>query len=99
MKPSFILTSKAALDIELLYEDGLLKFGRSIADQYIHELKTILTLIAENPQIARVRHEITPPARVHPFNAHVIVYTLNDGNLPLILGVKSAKSAWIDDRY
>jgi toxin ParE1/3/4 len=99
MKPSFILTRNAALDIDHIFEYGLLKFGRSRADRYIRELNSILTLISENPQIARVRHEITPPIRVHPFNAHVIVYTLKDTNVPLILGVKSSRSAWVDDRY
>lgn len=99
MKPSFILTRDAALDIDHIFEEGLVKFGRSRADKYIRDLNSILTLLSENPHLARVRHEITPPVRVHPFNAHVIVYTLNETNVPLILGVKSSKSAWINDRY
>jgi len=31
-------------------------------------------LLSEQPEIARLRDEFSPPVRIHPYGSHVIVY-------------------------
>lgn len=78
-------------DQERLYEDGILKHGLAQAGEYLMSIHHVLSLIAENPRLARLRTEISPPVR-----AHMLIYYLNDHNKPVILGVKHASEPWID---
>lgn len=62
-------------------------------------LDRILKLIADNPRMARERHEITPPVRVHPYRAHVLIYYLNEQERPIILAVKHGSEPWLEHAY
>jgi toxin ParE1/3/4 len=56
-----------------------------------------LDLIAKNPQMAREREEISPPVRIHPFKAHLIVYQIEQNGSVFILRIRNAFEDWISD--
>lgn len=72
----FILSFEAEEDIVSIAEQGIRIFGSVVAQRYHDELFAVLELIAANPQMARERHEISPPVRIHPFKAHLVVYRM-----------------------
>lgn len=94
--PVYRLTVKAEDDIVRIYLEGLALFGPQQADQYHNELSGLFQLLAENPRMARERAELSPPVRVHPHKAHVIVY-LEDGEGILIVRVRHGHEDW--DQY
>ena len=44
------------------------------ADAYLQSLEKTLLLIANQPHLARLRTEYTPPVRIHPWRNHYILY-------------------------
>ncbi len=57
----------------------------------------LFDLIVANPQMARERHEISPPVRVHPFKAHLIVYTVLETGDVLIIRIRHSHEDWMDE--
>ncbi|WP_235819077.1 type II toxin-antitoxin system RelE/ParE family toxin [Brucella pseudogrignonensis] len=56
-----------------------------------------LDLIAKNPQMAREREEISPPVRIHPFKAHLIIYQIEQNGAILVIRIRNAFEDWISD--
>jgi toxin ParE1/3/4 len=50
-------------------------------------------MLADNPLIARERRELAPPMRLHPYQAHMIVY-VEDGAGVLIVRVLHGRQDW-----
>lgn len=91
------LSQKAEEDIIHLYLEGLQKFGPAQAEEYHNGLESTFQFLSDYPEAARVRDEITPPVRVHPYESHIIIYvTQNDGKI-LILRVRHAREDWVND--
>ncbi len=90
----FRLTEAAENDIIGIAEAGTRQFGSAQARRYHDQLFAIFDLIAANPRMARERLEISPPMRIHPFKAHLVVYTIeNDGSV-LIVRVRHGHEDW-----
>jgi toxin ParE1/3/4 len=93
----FRLSLAAEEDIVAIAEQGMRLFGSAQARQYHEELFAIFDLIAANPRIARERPELSPPLRIHPFKAHLIVYQIDvDGDL-FVVRVRHGHEDWIQD--
>lgn len=90
---SYRTTRQADEDIIAVFVQGATQFGLAQAEQYHNEMAGIFALLAENPQMARLRHEFSPPVRIHPFQAHVIVYIEQDDNI-LIVRVLHGRQDW-----
>ncbi|GJE77642.1 type II toxin-antitoxin system RelE/ParE family toxin [Methylorubrum suomiense] len=67
-------TEAADRDIAGLYADGEAQFGTPQAERYQDGLFDLFDLLADNPRLARERPEFTPPVRIHPYGAHLVVY-------------------------
>ena len=93
----FRLTVQAEEDIVGIAEAGFRLFGETQALTYHQQLFEMFELIAASPQMARERHEITPPVRVHPFKSHMIIYVLTEPNEILIVRVRHSHEDWMDD--
>jgi toxin ParE1/3/4 len=92
---AYRLTRAAAEDIRHVYREGKRLFGVRQADLYHLFLESIFEMLAQNPESARERTEISPPVRVHPCGAHLVVYLkTEDGNV-LVLRVRHARENWI----
>lgn len=88
------LTRKAAEDITNIYLYGARHLGLNQADAYHALLERTLEFLAAHPQAARKRPELSPPVRIHPFQAHRVIYQIeNDGGI-LIIRVRHAHEDW-----
>lgn len=96
----FRATRRADQDIEDIYLYGHMTFGRQAADRYVTGLREVFQLLADHPGIARERHEIVPPVRLHPHGSQVVVYH-EDADGILVVRVLSGRMDWqwqLEDR-
>ncbi len=91
----FNLSVEAEEDIVAIAEQGVRVFGSLVARQYHDELFAVLELIASNPRMARERHEIIPPVRIHPFKAHIVVYRIRDDGSIFVIRIRHGHEDWI----
>ncbi len=90
----FNLSVEAEEDIVAIAEQGVRIFGALVARQYHDELFAVLELIASNPRMARERHEIFPPVRIHPFKAHIVVYRIRDDGSIFVIRIRHGHEDW-----
>ncbi len=91
---AYRLSRKAEEDILDVFLYGAEQFGLSQAAHYQGQLEKTFDFLADNPRIARERHEIAPPVRIHPIGSHLIVYTLDDHGEILIVRVRHGHEDW-----
>lgn len=69
--------------------------GPAQAERYKARLGQIFQVLSDNPEIARLRLEITPPVRVYPAQKHMIVYAIaEDGKTVFVLRVRHHRENW-----
>ena len=90
----FRLSRESEDDIVGIADEGLRVFGRGVAQKYHDELFAMFDLLAFNPFMARERNELTPPVRIHPFKAHLIVYIVETDGEILVVRVRHAHEDW-----
>jgi toxin ParE1/3/4 len=88
------LTNAATDDLIALYLEGLERFDLVQANRYHDDLERAFEFLARNPRAARLREEINPPVRAHPFKAHIIVYDCTDDGID-ILRVRHGREDWM----
>ncbi|TCL91089.1 toxin ParE1/3/4 [Rhizobium sp. PP-WC-2G-219] len=93
----FKLSVEAEEDIVAIAEQAVRVFGSLIARQYHDELFAVLELIASNPRMARERHEIFRPVRIHPFKAHIVVYRVRDDGSIFVIRIRHGYEEWIGE--
>jgi toxin ParE1/3/4 len=90
------LSRAASDDISHIFLDGMARFGLMQADRYHEGMAAAFDFLADYPQAARLREEIRPPVRVHPYRSHLIIYDImHDGRI-LILRVRHGREDWQD---
>ena len=67
-------TRRADQDIIDAYLHGAMRFGVAQAERYHRDMIATFGLLAAHPGMARLRAELVPPVRLHPYGAHLIVY-------------------------
>lgn len=90
---SYRTTERADLDIAEIYRHGAVAFGLVQAERDQDELFRTFSRLAENPRIARERIEITPPVRLHPYGAHLIIF-VQHGDGIVIVCVLHGRQDW-----
>lgn len=93
----FILSVQAEEDVISIAEEGIRVFGALVAKRYHDELFNLLELVACNPRMARERYEISPPVRIHPFKAHLIVYRINEDGSIFVIRIRHSHEDWAAD--
>lgn len=91
------ISAAAEADLIDIYVAGVRDFGHARAEAYQDRLDDAIRIIADNPQIARLRHEIDPPVRVHPVGSHIIVYLVEEGSPARILRIRHHREDWASD--
>jgi toxin ParE1/3/4 len=86
-------TFEADRDIIEIYVLGAEHFGVAQSERYVDELFGTFELLADNPQMARERRELNPPMRLHPYQAHMIAYTIREHGI-LIVRVLHGRQDW-----
>jgi toxin ParE1/3/4 len=97
--PRFCLTRAAADDLTAIFLEGIGQFGLPQADAYHEGLSAIFAFLAEYPHAARLREEISPPVRVHPYKAHLVIYDVGDEDEVVILRVRHCREDWMSSNY
>ena len=90
---SYQLSFAAEQDLINMYLEGAENFGRAQADAYQNRIDGVIHLLAANPEMARLRTEVSPPVRVHPILSHVIIYEI-DGEGITIVRVRHQRENW-----
>ena len=67
------------------------------ARRYHDDLFAVLELIAANPRMAREREEISPPVRIHPFKAHLIVYRIEENGTIFVIRIRHGHEDWASE--
>ena len=93
---AYRLSNAAELDVTLIYIEGFAQFGSDQAESYYVGLQRTVEIISENPTMARERAEFTPPVRIHPYRAHVIIYVVDEQGV-LVLRVRHGREDWRGD--
>jgi len=88
------LSRRAHQDLVDIYITGALEFGEPVASAYHGQLRAVFAMLAQFPQLARERAEVTPPIRIHPFGSHLVVYTVEPDGSVLIVRIRHAHEDW-----
>jgi toxin ParE1/3/4 len=87
------LTPRALADLEDIWRHGVQTWSITQAERYLDSLLGTLSMIAAFPTLARERSELTPPVRIHPHEAHLIIYVM-DGDHISILRLLGGRQDW-----
>ncbi|ASW04791.1 type II toxin-antitoxin system RelE/ParE family toxin [Rhizobium sp. 11515TR] len=93
----FSLSVEAEEDIIAIAEQGIRMFGTAQARRYHDDLFAVLDLMAANPRMAREREEISPPVRIHPSKAHLIVYRIEEDGAIFVIRIRHEHENWVGD--
>ncbi|KIC21941.1 MULTISPECIES: type II toxin-antitoxin system RelE/ParE family toxin [unclassified Leisingera] len=80
----------ARADLAAIWRYGLETWGETQADAYADSLFALFDLLADFPEMARERAEFTPPVRIHPTGAHLVIYRIEQ-NCPEIIRILHAR--------
>jgi len=84
-------------DLLEIFLYGIEEHGLAQAERYKGQIDNNFQTLSENPKIARLRQEITPPVRVYPAQKHMIVYTImEDGQTVFVLRVRHHRENWTE---
>lgn len=93
---TYRLSRRAGSDLIGIYVEGAERFGVAQAESYFARIERTLSLLADQPMIARERAELSPPVRIHPCGAHVIVYRITGKDI-LIVRIRHGREDWMGD--
>lgn len=94
---SLKLSKAAEADLIDIYLHGTQTFGQAQAERYQDRLDRALLTLTATPKLARERLEISPPVRVHPVQAHIIVYRIEKDATVHILRIRHQREDWADN--
>lgn len=84
---------RAEADLSGIWAYTVEEWSESQAISYLEGLDAAIKLLSEHPEIARERKEFSPPVRIFPHRAHLVIYTFNSNTLEVIR-VVHARSNW-----
>ncbi|AWB49856.1 type II toxin-antitoxin system RelE/ParE family toxin [Gemmobacter aquarius] len=83
----------AEADLAEIWDHTLAEWGSRQAEAYLAGLGKIFDLLAEHPEIARLRTEFVPPLRLHPYRAHLIIF--QSGETLEVIRVVHGRTDWL----
>jgi toxin ParE1/3/4 len=92
----YILSVEAEEDIIAIFLSGAEQFGLAQAEHYHDKLEKIFDFLSTHPKAARIREELTPSVRVHPFGSHIILYTMTEKNDVFIIRIRHVHEDWMN---
>lgn len=80
----WVLRPAAIGDLSDIWGHGAAEWGPDQADRYAEGLFGLFDLLAEFPELARERAELSPPVRIHPIRSHLVIYRWNGQAVEII---------------
>ena len=80
----FILSKSTQDDIDDIFSYGTTHFGNTIAIEYLVELNSCFTMLAEQPGAGRNRDEIKRGLLSFPFKSHIIFYRVFKDHIRIV---------------
>lgn len=87
------LRPRAEDDLRDIWTYTVQAWSETQAANYLSGLDAALRLLAEFPEMARLRMEFTPPIRLHPYREHLVVFVATQDTLD-VLRVIHRKAHW-----
>lgn len=91
------LSRKAEEDIIATFLYGVAQSGIQQAERSHELLERTFEFLAQNPEAARERAEITPPVRIHPIESHIVIYTVDESGDIFVVRVRHGREDWRRD--
>ena len=66
------------------------------ADAYAAGFWDTVAFLADFPRAARLRQEVDPPVRAHPYRSHLIVYAIEEDGIA-VLRIRHGREDWATD--
>ncbi|MEO0918750.1 MAG: type II toxin-antitoxin system RelE/ParE family toxin [Pseudomonadota bacterium] len=88
-----VLRPRARSDLSDIWDYTATAWSPDQANTYLRALNRTFEVLADFPEIARLRTEFEPPVRIHRFRSHVIIYQSGPQVLDVIR-VVHAKANW-----
>lgn len=87
------LSTAAQMDLFHIAVDGLDIFGPAQTERYEAGLNKTLEFLARNPRATAEHGEYTPPVRVCPYQAHIIIYRIEDDDV-FVVRICHSREDW-----
>ena len=81
---AYSLSSKAAADLDGIYEYTILNFGLEKAQAYLLGLHERFQALAGNPKLGRSAEQLAPELRRYEHQSHVIFYVPQRGGVLIV---------------
>lgn len=88
---SYRLSAEADLDLFGIFLESSERYGDVQADRYRASLIHLFSLLAECPEMARLRDELHPPIRVQPHDPYLIFYDVLEDRTVMIQRIRHAR--------
>lgn len=87
------LRPRAQADLDDIWAHTVDTWSLAQAEAYLFGIGAIFDLLAEFPEIARLRAEFAPPVRIYPYREHLVIYLVDDDGLD-VLRVVHRRQDW-----
>ena len=84
MASTYLLYPAAEADLEIIWNYTANTWGIEQANSYIDNFDNAFQLLAENPNLCRLRTELTVPVFIYHFQHHAIIYQKFDKAIHII---------------
>lgn len=84
MSRKFRLSPNALNDLESIGRYTQKRWGRAQREVYLRDLDSRFAVLAEQPLLGRLRHDIAPDYRSVPHKSHMIFYIVRDDGIDII---------------
>ena len=84
MTQSYILSSRAQLDLKSIKIDSLREWGPELTKAYLRKIETRLSWLAEKPALGRPRDDVRKGFRSYSEGRHIIFYRIGDGSIEIV---------------
>lgn len=82
--PLIQLTEAAKEDLINIWSYTYREWGEDQANHYLDVLEASFEMLAENPQLYRLRTELEPAVRIHRVNHHLVIYLETESGIQII---------------
>lgn len=84
---------RAEADVRAIWDFTAARWSVEQAEAYLTGLQDMLALLCEHPEIARLVPDLAPPARLHPYRSHLVIFTEDETSLEVVR-VVHMRSNW-----